>query len=89
MLVSQLLQDEDFDTKGLLALNKFNAIMSNIQMMGDEDNSNSSAPAWMKVESTYNTEVKDTFLNYRDTSYLSIALDDDKEKFNYSINANT
>ena len=89
MSVSQLLQDEDFDTKGLLPLNEFNAIMSNIQMIGGEDDSNSSAPAWMKVERTYNAEVKDTFLNYRDTSHLYIALDDDKEKFNYSRNANT
>ena len=86
MLVSQLLQDEDFNTTGLLPLYEFNFVISKIQIMGDEDDSNNSTLAWMKVERTYNEEVKDMFLNYRDTSYLYITLDDDKEKFNYFKN---
>ena len=57
ILVSQLLHDADFDTKGLLPLNEFNTIMSNIQMMGGKDGSSSSTPAWMRVERTYNEEV--------------------------------
>ena len=88
MSVTQLLQDADFKTKGLLPLKEFNYIMTIVQSIGVENNGNIK-PVWMNVEEAYNDEVKDTFLKHRGTSHLSLALDDDKEKFNYSKNAST
>ena len=43
----------------------------------------------MKLEDAYNKEVKDIFLQHRGRSQLSLSLDDDKQKYNYSKNANT
>ena len=45
---------------------------------------------WMKVESAFNSEIKDSFLSARrQEEKLTTALDDDKQPFNYSKNTLT
>ena len=44
---------------------------------------------WMKVEKAFNSEMKDSFLSMRRQEKLTVALDNDKQPFNYSKNAQT
>ena len=44
---------------------------------------------WMKVEKVFNSELKDAFLSVRRQEKLTVALDDDKQAFDYSKNAKT
>ena len=67
------LQGEGFDTiQRIASANKFNAmyyVIAQVQLIGDEDNSNNTTVAWIKVKRTYNDEViKDVFLKHRGTS---------------------
>ena len=63
MPVSQLLNNKDYNKKGLLSLNEFNKILRSIEMIGGGVGNNTSGePLRMKIEDKYNREVKDTFL---------------------------
>ena len=79
---SQLLNDKDFNTERLLPLVEYNKIIRQMEVVGGE-------PLWSKLEKAYNEEAKDTFLQHRGASDITLPLDDDKQKFNYAKHANT
>ena len=90
MPVSQMLKDRRLDTKGFLSFVEYSKILRRIESIGgDDDNGTVGEPLWMKIEDAYNKEAKDVFLKNRGNSRISLSLDDDKQKYNYSKTANT
>jgi hypothetical protein len=90
MPVSQLLTDRRLDTKGFLSFVEYSKILRRIESIGGDDKTGAiGEPLWMKLEDAYNKEAKDVFLQHRGDSRLSLSLDDDKQKYNYSKTANT
>ena len=88
--VSQMLKDNKLDKTGLMEWNDYNKILRRIESIGGNDAVGSvGEPLWMKIEDTYNQEVKHKFLRHRGHSHLTLSLDDDKQQYNYSKNANT
>jgi hypothetical protein len=82
--VTQLLNDKRFDSTGFLNSTDNLNIFCRIESL-----SVGGETLWMKIERVFNIEMKDSFLSVRGTSKLTIALDDDKQPFNYSKNAHT
>ena len=90
MPVSQMLKDRRLDKTGFVSFVEYSKILRRIESIGgDDDNGTVGEPLWMKIEDAYNKEVKDLFLKHRGKSRLSLSLDDDKQKYNYSKTANT
>ena len=90
MPVSQMLKDRRLDKTGFVSFVEYCKILRRIESIGgNEDTGTIGEPLWMKIEDVYNTEVKDIFLQHRGDSQLTLSLDDDKQKYNYSKNANT
>ena len=90
MPVSQMLKDRRLDTKGFLSFVEYSKILKRIESIGgNEDTGAVGESLWMKLEDSYNKEVKDVFLQHRGRSQLCLSLDDDKQKYNYSKTANT
>ena len=91
MPVSQMMKDRRLDTKGFLSsFDEYSKILRRIESIGGDDNTGAVGESlWMKLEDSYNKQVKDIFLQHRGDSCLSLSLDDDKQKYNYSKTANT
>ena len=90
MPVSQMLKDRRLDKTGFVSFVEYSKILRRIENIGGDDNTGAVGEAlWMKLEDAYNKQVKDIFLQHRGNSRLSLSLDDDKQKYNYSKTANT
>ena len=90
MPVSQMLKDKRLDKTGFVSFVEYSKILRRIESIGgNEDTGTLGESLWMKLEDTYNKQVKDIFLQHRGHSQLCLSLDDDKQKYNYSKNANT
>ena len=88
--VSQMLNDAKLDKTGMLGWGDYKRILRTIEGIGGNDDTGTDGESiWMKVEDVYNKQAKDIFLQHRGDSQLSLSLDDDKQKYNYSKNANT
>jgi hypothetical protein len=81
---SRLLQDDRFNSTGMMEKDKYHRIIKQIEEQRSGDDS-----LWMQIEDIFNSLAKKHFLSERHGEELYIALDDDKHHFNYSKNSDT
>ena len=85
---SRLLDDNKFINPGMMKKEEYYRVTKKIEQSsgagrGDDDS------LWMELEDCYNSFAKKNFLSKRNKEELSVALDDDKEHFNFSKYSDT